>query len=323
MHISILIISKKYKENNISTQKAKLLQAEGVNVEILLAEGDNPSLQRNELAQIAGGEYLLFLDEDSDPDEHLLSTYHDLIKKFPHVSIFGGPSLLKIKKAVLQEVLKFFFSSFLGIGPFKSRYNSVGSVRMTDEKELILSNMLIKKDHLINLGGFNRNHYPGEENEFLNRDDRPVIYSPDAKVYRFPRETIKEFLLQMFFYGQGRAKHLCIASRDSIFFLPAFFSLSFFVIFAVYLFHQNPNQNVGLFLIPFTVYLIVIMVATIARFKFQIKLLAVSALCFGLGHFAYGLGICTGLIRFRILGKFFNHERQLSYLSVVRLKEFK
>lgn len=303
----------------MSLKRASLLHADGVDFEVLLAEGDNPSLQRNELAKIAKGEYLLFLDNDSDPDEQILSIYSTLVRKFPNTVIFGGPSLLKIEQTSLQIVLRFFFSSYWGIGPFKSRYNSIGLVRSTTERELILSNMLIKREYFINSGGFNRNFYPGEENEFINRDKhRDIIYTPEARVYRFPRETLKDFLFQMFSYGQGRAKHLSLDLKDAIFLLPAFFSLyvagAFFIL---------PSVLFSLYLIPLWIYLLIITASSLQRFRSKINYSLLSLLCFGTGHFAYGLGIWTGLCRYRIIRKLFVAQKKLSYFNVIRIKEFK
>lgn len=322
MYISILIITKKYTESDTSIERAKLLHAEGVDFEVLLAEGDNPSLQRNELAKAAKGEYLLFLDNDSEPDERILTVYSTLIKKYPSVVIFGGPSLLKIEQTNFQVVLNFFFSSIFGIGPFKSRYNSIGPVRLTTERELILSNMMIKREYFINSGGFNGELYPGEENEFLNRNkQKQIIYTPEAKVYRFPRKSLGEFLMQMFSYGQGRAKHLGINVKDSIFLMPAFFSI--YLAGSLLLSSLGTSQNYLQSFFPLLIYLLLITVASFAEFRFEIRRFLMSPFCFAMGHLAYGLGIWTGLCRYRLMKSFFPAQKKLSYLNVIRIKELK
>lgn len=317
LRISILIIAKKYVETDETYQITKQLEARGVDYEVLLAEGDNPSIQRNELAKIATGDFLLFLDDDSQPDAQILNEYSFLIHKYPNAVIFGGPSVLKIKKTNFNKVLSFFFSSYIGIGPVRSRYNPLGGERVTNEKELILSNMLIKKEYFINLGGFNKNFYPGEENEFMKRDSLgKIIYSPKVKVSRFPRDNLKDFIFQMYTYGKGRAKHLNISFGDFIFLLPAFFSLYVLTLFLFLTIGES------IYSIPLLIYLLIIAISSLWEETLHKRILFFQApFCFGVGHFFYGLGIWIGLLKYKAL-KFFTKERELTYLKVVRIKDF-
>lgn len=321
LRISILIIAKKYVETDETYQITKQLEARGVDYEVLLAEGDNPSIQRNELAKVALGDYLLFLDDDSLPDTQILNEYSFLINKYPNAVIFGGPSVLKIKETDFHKVLNFFFSSYLGIGPVRSRYNSLGGERVTNEKELILSNMLINKEYFIKLGGFNKNFYPGEENEFMKRDSiGKIIYSPRARVSRYPRETLKDFIFQMYSYGKGRAKHLNISFDDLIFLLPAFFSLyiSILLLFLV----VNTLVSVKIVLIPLLIYWPIIAISSLWDETLGKRASFFQAPCFfGIGHFFYGAGIWTGILKYKIL-KVFSKERKLTYLKIVRIKDF-
>ncbi|MGZ3788357.1 MAG: glycosyltransferase family 2 protein [Bacteriovorax sp.] len=323
MRISILIVAKKYTDTDISPKKARQLEMGEGEFEVLLAEGDNPSLQRNELAKVATGEYLLFFDNDSEPDENILSTYRLLLKKFPSAVVFGGPSLLKTEQTSLQLLSKYFFSSILGIGPFRNRYNSLGVTRIANEKELILSNMLIRREYFIESGGFNGDFYPGEENEFMKRDRlKKIIYCPEAKIYRFPRKTLKEFSLQMFSYGIGRAKHLSLSLGDLLFLLPALFSFYLIAIACLIFFRQSQGLILGL--LPLLAYLLIIAASSLSKSRIKRpKDFFQAPLFFGIGHFSYGLGILTGLFKYQLLKKYFNKKRKLTYLNIVRIKDFK
>lgn len=322
LRVSILIIAKAYTKTDVAYQRARSLVASGVDFEILMAEGDNPSMQRNELAKVASGEFLLFLDNDSLADDHLLSEYSMLIKKYPDASVFGGPSLLQVNQTNFHAILKCFFSSYLGIGPIRSRYNALGKVRITDEKELILSNMLIKREYFISLGGFNKNIYPGEENEFMKRSKpREIIYSPEAKVYRFPRDTLKEFLFQMYSYGQGRAKHLDFNFSDSLFLLPAIFSFYILTIFLSLIMH--PVEKLKLYFIPLWIYMLIIAISLLWEENLKkIVCFFEAPFYFGAGHFAYGLGILKGSYKYKLLKIFFKKKRKLTHLKIVRIKDF-
>ncbi len=308
--LSILIITKKYTAVDISPEKANQLRCDDCDFEILIGEGDNPSLQRNHLAEKAAGDYLLFLDNDSEPSAELLSEYISLIKRYPECVIFGGPSLLKTDGLGFHEAQKIFFSSTFGIGPFKSRYNPLGKIRFTNEKELILSNILIQREYFIRTGGFNKELHPGEENEFLNRDkEAQVLYSPEAKIYRYPRENFKKFIYQIFSYGKGRAKHLLFASSELIFLLPILFSFYILLLLLLY-----PVK--GIF-IPFIVYLSFI-VTVITTSRARKKWYPLCLLVFLAGHFFYGIGITVGLGK-RLL---FKKSRGLSYFNVIHIRKF-
>ena len=322
MRISILIVTKKYSERELFSSWDHLALDEEIMFEVIVAEGCNPSTQRNELANVARGEYLLFFDEDSEPDFKILLEYLEVIKKFPEAAIFGGPSLLKTKSNNLHQILNKFFSSYLGIGPFKSRYNSLGSVRITNEKELILSNLLIKKDYFTKSGGFDHGLYPGEENDYIKRQKgNPIIYNPLAVVYRFPRETLKDFFNQMYSYGKGRAKHLGWSTAELIFLLPAIYAIYFTTLFTLpFLFKF---ESLKLLYLPILIYFFSIIVISALEFHTNIFLVLASALCFTFGHFFYGLGVLFGLCKYRILPRGFRGDKKLENLKIFQLKEFK
>jgi hypothetical protein len=82
-------------------------------------------------------------------------------------------------------------------------------VRETSEKELILCNLLARRDALLNLGGFNEALYPNEENALMDELQKragKLIYDPDFFVYRRPRSTLKAFAKMLMTYGRGRAE---------------------------------------------------------------------------------------------------------------------
>jgi GT2 family glycosyltransferase len=288
------------------------MNTENLDYEILIGEGDNPSEQRNQLAKIAEGEWLLFLDDDSKPSSNLLIEYKNVIANFSDAVVVGGPSLLMCNQLAVSKFSKVFFSSQLGIGPFLSRYNQIGELRNTHEYELILCNMLIKKDLFLESGGFNKNFFPGEENEYLTRvkQKKNIFYHPHAFVSREPRKTLWRFFVQMFNYGLGRAKHFSHRKKipGFVFFIPLAFV--FYILLAVFLFSQIPL----LLFVPLLVYFFSICWLSFKTIK-SIRL----PLFFFLGHMAYGTGILSGLIKQSIFG---SSERKLSYFQVRAVKKF-
>jgi hypothetical protein len=100
-------------------------------------------------------------------------------------------------------------SSWLGFLSSRARYASVGKVRESGEKELILCNLLARRSDMIELGGFNEALYPNEENALMDELQKrggKLIYDPQLIVQRRPRPTLKAFCRMLMTYGRGRAE---------------------------------------------------------------------------------------------------------------------
>src|SRR5207244_1478242 len=85
----------------------------------------------------------------------------------------------------------------------------VGQVRPTSEKELILCNLVARREALLDLGGFNEKLYPNEENALMDELQKrggKLLYDPDLIVQRRPRATLKSFMKMLITYGRGRAE---------------------------------------------------------------------------------------------------------------------
>src|SRR5213082_2623628 len=55
------------------------------------------------------------------------------------------------------------------LGPSRARYTPVGQQRATNEKEIILCNLVARREDVVNLGGFNEALYPNEENALMDQ----------------------------------------------------------------------------------------------------------------------------------------------------------
>jgi len=177
-------------------------------MEIIVARGKQPSVQRNAGMNAAHGELIYFLDDDSVPPPGSLRRGVAYFAD-PRVKIAGGPNLCPPDAPRLEQVFALVLGSWLAFGPSRARYTPVGAVRDTGEKELILCNMLARRDVMLELGGFDEALYPNEENALMdalqNRGDR-LVYDPELIVYRRPRRTLKAFARMLRIYGRGRAE---------------------------------------------------------------------------------------------------------------------
>jgi len=175
-------------------------------MEVMVAEGRQPSVQRNAAARLAKGDILFFLDDDSLVPPGLfrlmVERYND-----PEVVAVGGPILTPDTDRFLQKGFGLALSSPLGGSTIRARYKRLGPERAATENDLILANLSFRREAFLAAGGFNENLYPNEENELMNRlqaEGKKFIYVPDGFLYRSQRKSYRAYLRQVFTYGRGR-----------------------------------------------------------------------------------------------------------------------
>ena len=177
-------------------------------LEIIVARGKHPSVQRNAAIKAASGELIYFLDDDSVPEpKNLWRVMGHFLD--PSVKMVGGPNLCPEDAPALEQVFAMVLSSWLAFGPSRARYTPVGTVRETSEKELILCNLISRRADLLALGGFNEKLYPNEENALMDQlqnDGGKLLYDAQLIVHRRPRSNLKAFAKMLMTYGRGRAE---------------------------------------------------------------------------------------------------------------------
>lgn len=198
-------------------------------LETIVTRGRQPSAQRNAAIKAAQGDLIYFLDDDSKP-------YRDNLKRAvshfstPEVQMVGGPNLCPPEAPALEQVFAMVLASRLAFGPSRARYVPVGKVRSTNEKELILCNLLVRRSAILELGGFNEALYPNEENALMDQlQERggKLIYDPGLFVFRRPRATLKSFAKMLMTYGRGRAEQFRVHPTlgSALNFVPPLFCL--------------------------------------------------------------------------------------------------
>ncbi|HIJ89151.1 MAG TPA: glycosyltransferase [Desulfuromonadales bacterium] len=261
--------------------------------EVLLAEGNAPSRQRNRAVREAVGEILYFLDDDSliAPGNFALCT---AAMSDPSVAVVGGPSITPEHDTWLQQLFGAALSSAFGSGPVLNRYRSHGQVRKTEDRELILCNLAVRRSVFIDLAGFNESLYPNEENEFLARvlsAGYVLLHDPSMRVFRSQRHSLKAFVRQIFAYGRGRAQQTLVTSQYSV---PSFIPL----FFVIYLVITLLCIKYVLLLTPLMIYLAA---ALFSSLRIMISSGRLSSLLllglYPLMHIINGLGLLWGLLR--------------------------
>jgi succinoglycan biosynthesis protein ExoA len=276
---------------------AKSLDYPADKLEIIVARGKQPSVQRNAALRAARSELIYFLDDDSVPQPANLKRAVQHFRD-PAVKMVGGPNLCPPDAPALEQIFALVLGSSLAFGPSRARYSPVGSLRSSSEKELILCNLMARKDAMLALGGFDEQLYPNEENALmdgLQKDGGKLLYDPEVVVYRRPRPTLKAFVRMLRTYGRGRAEQFRVN--------PTFGSVLNFVppLFCVYLLLTLVVligwPALGKFLlVPLALYGVIVVVHALAlagRGKFLHAIASIPLIV--LTHVLYGYGFWRGL----------------------------
>ena len=251
-------------------------------LEIIVARGTQPSVQRNTAIRAAKGELIYFLDDDSVPPPDNL---RHAVPHFaaPEVVMLGGPNLCPPDAPPLEQAFAQTMGNSLAFGPSRARYTPVGRLRESSEKELILCNLMARRSALLDAGGFDEALYPNEENALMDdllRRGGKLLYDPEFVVHRRPRHSLKAFAKMLMTYGRGRAEQFRLhpTPGSALNFAPPLFCLYLLALPVV------PRWCLW----PLAVYALIVLAA--ARFR----LFTVAPMIL-LTHLCYGVGFWRGL----------------------------
>ena len=300
--VTIVIAARPGQANLHAVTASRRLDYPADKLDIIVARGKQPSVQRNTAMRAARGELLYFLDDDSVPQPENLSCAAARFRD-PAVKMVGGPNLCPPDAPPLEQVFARVLASWLAFGPSRARYTPVGEARQTSEKELILCNLMARRDAMLELGEFNEALYPNEENALMDELQKrggKLIYDPGFIVHRRPRSSLQSFARMLMTYGRGRAEQFRLH--------PTLGSMLNFVppLFLLYLAAMTPGLLLGelariplagtLLLSPLLLYAFILLAQTAmlaASGKIGPSLAAAPLIV--LAHLLYGWGFWRGL----------------------------
>lgn len=296
--VTVLIACRPGQVEIKAVEAARLLDYPREKLEVIVARGKQPSVQRNAAMRAARGELIYFLDDDSTPPpgnlRHAVAAFEEA-----KVKMLGGPNLCPDDAPFLEKLFALVHASWLAFFSSRARYASVGRVRESGEKELILCNLMARRDAMLELGGFNEALYPNEENalmdELQKRGGR-LLYDPAFIVYRRPRHSLKAFAKMLMNYGRGRAEQLRLhpTPGSAPNFVPPLFC-AYLVVLAVLAALGRFNEAKWL-AIPLWCYLFMVFVQALLLMPRGGVVRSICAIpLIMLTHVLYGVGFWRGL----------------------------
>ena len=294
--VTVLVAARPEQAEIKAVNASRLLDYPADKLEIIVARGKQPSAQRNAGLKEAKGDLVYFLDDDSVPaPENLRRAVEHFAD--PAVQMVGGPNLCPADAPAREQVFALVLESWLAFGPSRARYSSVGGLRQSSEKELILCNLVARRQVMLDLGGFNEALYPNEENALmddLQKRGGKLLYDPQLTVERRPRPNLPSFARMLKTYGRGRAEqfrlHPTLGSAPN--FVPPLFCAYLLVLLAL-ICRPSIEQFVA---IPLGLYALMVFAQAAALLKrggFFRSLAAMPLMV--LTHVLYGLGFWRGL----------------------------
>lgn len=237
--VTVVIAARPGQKEVKAVEAARKLDYPKEKLEIIVARGKQPSVQRNQAVREAKGELIYFLDDDSIAAPQNLQRAIGHFEK-QEVCMLGGPNLCPPDAPKLEKEFATVMANPLAFGPSRARYAPIGELRESGEKELILCNLIARKSDFLDAGGFDEALYPNEENALmdeLQQKGGKLMYDPEFVVHRRPRSDKKAFRKMLLNYGRGRAEQFRLhpSSGSLLNFAPAGLVLSLALMTACYI----------------------------------------------------------------------------------------
>jgi len=251
-----------------------------------------PAEKRDIGIRKAKGEIIAFLDDDSYPEEDWLKKSIEVLKE-KKVAAVCGPGSTPPWDSFSQRITGGILSSFFGSGPYAYRFTKKDP-RFVDDYPAY--NLIVKKEILLNIGGFGTKYYGGEDTalclKIINAGEK-IYYHPDIVVYHHRRSFPVGYLKQVGNVGLHRGYFVKKYPKTSLRF--SYFAPSILVLLSPLILLISTLSKTFMFLglFAFCIFYISVFIENLKKNSLMINLILPVAII--INHLAYGTNFIKGL----------------------------
>jgi len=269
-----------------------------------------PAEKRNIGIKHARGEIIAFIDDDVIPVEDWLKRAVVHFSK-PDIVAVGGPASSPHDDPFLAVLSGDVYANPLVSGQHRRRYVPV---RVCEVDDFPSCNLFMRRDVVIQLGGFRTDFWPGEDTyiclEIVKRLKKKIVYDPRVEVLHHRRKLFLAHLRQIGRYALHRgyfARHFPETSRKLSYAMPSLFVLG--IVFGGIASVVSPMCRY--------LYLGVLMLYALITFVSCVQWSPVAWVLTWLGvmstHIWYGIRFMAGLLAWRLPGEVqkFDHPSEM------------
>lgn len=261
----------------------------------------NHAQARNFAVARAKGEILAFCDDDSILPPNWLKIAASYFAKNKG-DLIGGPVIASKNAPFRYRISGYLATSRFTMGFAAYKFTTFDE-REAINSDLILANNFIRKSIFDQIGGFDKDQVPCEENllyEKVRQKGYKLLYAPKLACTHPSKPIFIPLARKVYFYATGRG--LLIARTPETFhfqyLIPSLFFLSLIVfpIFSLF-------SGIGLWLLLF-ILLLYLLLTLINSFLIFIRIernffiLLLAPIVTFIVHMSYGLGFLNGLLRY-------------------------
>lgn len=171
----------------------------------LQIENSGPAFARNRGAEIAKGDYLIFIDDDCTLTKNYFEILDKIVEK-NYFDAFGGQSKNKIESNKLAEFYEKINSFYFSNQPSKNKF-------------LMSNNLICKRDIFLKESGFDERFTIGaEDREFairLAEKSYKIGFVKELAVNHYHNFSLRSFLFQYYKFGRGSYLLYGVISKEN------------------------------------------------------------------------------------------------------------
>lgn len=280
----------------VCDKKVELPKIKGLRFQLILTgkKRTGPAEKRDIAIKKARGTICAFIDDDAYPSPKWLKK---AIVHFnhPQIAAVGGPGLTPKEDGYWEQLTGLVYSSFFCGGFAQHRFVKR---RMTFVDDYPAYNLIVRKDVLKEIGGYNSHFYGGEDTFLclkIIKTGLKILYDPEVVVYHHRRALFVPYLKQIANIGKHRgyfAKKFPETSRRLVYFIPSILSFGLIsgLIYSIF--------NIKIFVLIFLILIIFILLGIFSLTRKSQSLVKCFLASSGiiLTHVVYGIFFIRGVL---------------------------